>query len=182
VENKVIQVKDKKFERFIPYTEIEKRVEKLAQQINEEHQASSPLFIGILNGAFMFSADLLKHIHLPCQLSFLKLSSYIKTESSDSVETLIGLDEDIKSRDIIILEDIVESGQTLSVLKDQLKKHQPNSIQVATLFYKPEATTYHILRPDYIGFEIPNDFIIGYGLDYDDEGRNLKDVYKLVQE
>ncbi len=175
-----IQIEDKTFEIFIPFKKIHSRIDQLAQQINNDFKNHSPLFIGILNGAFIFSADLIKEINFSCEITFLKLSSYIKTEASSSVETLIGLSKNIKDRDIIILEDIVESGQTLSVLKQKLKKNKPKDIYVATLFYKPNATTYHILEPDYIGFEIPNDFIIGYGLDYDGWGRNLKDVYKLI--
>lgn len=173
-----MKVKDKEFSIFIPKHEIEKRIEGLAQQINQDYATKSPLFVAVLNGSFMFAADLMKKINIPAEISFIKLNSYHKTHSSGKVKELIGLDENIFGRHLIIVEDIVDTGLTIKHLLDELLELGPKSIEVATLLHKPEATV-EDLHLQYVGFEIPNKFVVGYGLDYDGQGRNLNDLYTI---
>ena len=173
-----IKVKDKEFEVFIPSSEIQKGVEKIAEEINMDFQGKNPLFLSILNGSFIFAADLLKKIDIDCEISFVKLKSYEGTSTTGIVKTLIGLDEDITDRDVIILEDIVDTGNTIENLIDQLMALNPAEVKVATLLFKPEAYVKDI-KIDYKALEVPNEFLIGYGLDYNGLGRNLVDIYKI---
>ena len=175
-----IQILDKKFETFIPYKEIDEAIEKIAKTINHELHDKTPIFLVILNGSFMFAADLMKKMEFPCEISFIKLASYEGTSSTENVKELIGFNEDIKGRTIVIVEDIIDSGLTLAGVNRQLKEMGVSDIKIATLLYKPNAfkESYKI---DYIGLEIPNDFIVGYGLDYNQQGRNYKDIYKIIE-
>lgn len=174
-----VKILDKVFEKFIDFETINKSIEQMAQKINEDFKDSSPLFICVLNGSFIFSADLFRLFEGPCEISFIKLSSYTGLTSSLEVKTLLGLSDDIKGRDVIILEDIIDTGITVSHLVEDLQKYEPRNLKVATLLLKPAAVQTNI-KPDYVGIEIPNDFIVGYGLDYNGFGRNLKDIYKIV--
>lgn len=177
---KTVKVKDKEFELFISSEEINKSVEKLAEKINREMEGKSPLFIGILNGTFIFSADLLKKITIPCEITFMRVSSYSGVKSTKNIKEIIGLKEDIKDRHVIILEDIVDTGLTLDFLLAKFTEYNPASIRVGTMFFKPSAFKKQFLI-DYVGMNISNDFIVGYGLDYDGFGRNLPDVYKIKE-
>ena len=173
-----ITIHNKKFEVFINEEEIRKIVLNMAESINKS-KIKDPLFIAILNGSFLFTADLLRNIKTPnTEISFLKLSSYIGTESSGKVEKLIGLNNDISNRNIIILEDIIDTGVTLESLLNLLKKENVNDIKVATLLFKPNAYKKNF-KIDYVGKSIDNNFVVGYGLDYNELGRNLKHIYKL---
>ena len=174
----IITVKDKSFKPYISAEELQSSVEKLAAQINHDYKGNTPLFIGVLNGSFMFFGDLLKSINLECTVSFVKLTSYEGVSTTGVVNELIGLNEDISGRDIILIEDIVDTGNTLVKLYEILEEKNPKSIKIATLLYKPEAyNKSHII--DYVGKEIPNAFVLGYGLDYDGLGRNLSSIYVL---
>lgn len=174
----IITVKDKQFKPFISGSELQDAINLVAQKINRDYHGRTPLFLGVLNGSFMFFSDLLKGIDLSCEVSFVKLASYEGTTSTGKVEELIGLNEDLSGRDIILVEDIVDTGNTLEKLYQMLLDKQPASIKIATLLFKPEA--YHKAYPiDYIGKEIPNAFVLGYGLDYDGLARNLSSIYVL---
>lgn len=175
----IIQVKDKRFRRFIDEQKIQEEVARIASQMNSDLSAKDPIFLGILNGAFMFASDLYKQLDFPCQITFLKLASYSGTQSSGTVKQLIGINLDIRDRVVVVLEDIVDSGITLDTIIRQLSGYGPAELQVATLLHKPEATVREV-RLDYVGMEIPNDFILGYGLDYDGYGRNFREIYQLV--
>ncbi len=177
----IIKVHDKFFEPFIPFEEIDKAVQKVADQINADVlEGEVPVFLVILNGSFMFAGDLFKKVNFPCEISFIKLSSYTGTRSSAIVKELIGLDESLKGRKVIVVEDIIDSGITLEKVNSKLLELGVVEVKLATLLFKPKAfkKSYPI---HYIGLEIPNDFIVGYGLDYDKHGRNLKDIYKIVE-
>lgn len=174
-----IQVLDKEFVPYLSESEIQSRIQELAQQINADYENRSPLFIGILNGSFIFAADLYKHISVPSSISFIKLVSYKGTTSTGTVITSIGLEEDLQGRDIILVEDIVDTGKTLSEFIPTLQKQSPASIRVCTLLQKPEALK-HPLDVHYIGFSIPNKFVVGFGLDYDGYGRNSREIYQLA--
>lgn len=177
---KKVKLKDKEFEVSIPSEKIQEAIAKMAKIINADYKDKEvPLFISILNGSFMFTADLFKHIDFVCEVTFLKLTSYRGTASTGAVRQLIGVNEAIEGRDVIVLEDIVDTGITLEQILGQLKSFEPASVKVATLLYKPEAYQKD-MDIDYIGMEIPNDFIVGYGLDYDGLGRNLADIYTLI--
>jgi len=175
-----IKIHDKNFEPFILFDKIDSAISKLADSINKDLEGRTPIFLVILNGSFMFAGDLLKKIDLPCEVSFVKLASYVGTQSTENVRQLIGFDEDIVGRTIIILEDIIDSGITMENVLGQLERMGAADVRIATLLFKPEAfqKSYKI---DYVGIEIPNDFIVGYGLDYDSQGRNLKDIYKIIK-
>jgi len=176
---KQVKLKDKEFEVSIPSEKIQEAIVKVAEKINMDYAGHDvPLFISILNGSFMFTADLFKHIDFTCEVTFLKLTSYKGTASTGAVRQLIGVNESIEGRDVIVLEDIVDTGITLEQIMGQLKSFEPKSVKVATLLFKPKAYQKD-LEVDYIGMEIPNDFIVGYGLDYDGLGRNLPDIYTL---
>ncbi len=173
-----VTVKDKVFIPYLAHQDIQARIQTLAQQINADYQGLNPLFVAILNGSFMFAADLYKEITLPSQITFVKVASYRGTSSTGEVMTLLGMDMDLANRHVILIEDIVDTGKTLSELLPKLKSNNPASIQIAALLQKPEALKYPI-DVKYVGFNIANEFIVGYGLDYDGYGRNLKDILKI---
>ncbi len=175
-----IHVKDKSFIPFLSHQEIQQAVERIGAEINTTYNGLQPLCIVILNGAFMFAADLFKHINIEAEISFIKLVSYKGTKSTGNVITAIGLDEVIKDRHLIIIEDIVDTGRTLHHFLPQLIHQQPASLKIASLLHKPDATI-HPITLDYIGFSIPNKFVLGYGLDYDGLGRNLPSIYQLKE-
>jgi hypoxanthine phosphoribosyltransferase len=179
MKKKLIRVHDKQFGLFIPEEQIQKVVSGIAEQMNRDLADKDPIFLGILNGAFMFASDLYKQLDFPCQITFLKLASYSGTQSTGSVKQLIGINLDLKDRFVVILEDIVDTGVTLETIIRQLSGYEPAEIRVATFLHKPEATVREV-KLDYVGLEIPNDFILGYGLDYDGYGRNFREIYQLV--
>jgi len=175
-----ITIKDKTFEPYISHEEIQQRIEIIARQIDADYTGKKPIFLIVLNGAFMFASDLVKNIDIECEVSFVKLASYEGTSSTGKVKELIGLDASIQGREIIVVEDIVDTGVTLEHLYQELRHFQPATLRIATLLYKPGAYRKDI-RIDYVGMEVPNDFLLGYGLDYDGLGRNLKGIYALSQ-
>lgn len=179
---KDVKIHDKEFVGYIKSSAIQDRIRELAEEITRDLGASNPLFLGILNGCFRFSSDLLSHIEAPCEINFIKVQSYQGVQTTGKVNELIGLNLDIAGRHVVILEDIVDTGYTLSFLKKTLELQKPASIRIATLLHKPEP--YHgEIKLDYVGFEIPNLFVVGYGLDYDGYGRNLNDIYQIkIQE
>ncbi len=176
-----IKVHDKEFEIYIPQDQIERAIKKVAEQINRDFAGKNPLFLIVLNGAFMFAAELFKNVEIECEISFVKLSSYRGTESTSVVRELIGLDHSVSGRNIVLVEDIIDSGLTMLYTMDNLRKLEAKDVKIATLLFKPHAFKYSY-PIDYIGIEIPNDFIIGYGLDYNEHARNLPDIYKIVSE
>jgi hypoxanthine phosphoribosyltransferase len=175
----IVKVHNKRFGLFISEAQIQSEVTRIADQMNRDLAEKDPIFLGILNGAFMFASDLYKQLHFPCQITFLKLASYSGTQSTGTVKQLIGINLDLKDRCVVVLEDIVDTGVTLETIIRQLNGFQPKEIRVATLLHKPDATEKDV-KLDYVGMEIPNDFIVGYGLDYDGYGRNFKEIYQLV--
>lgn len=175
-----IKILDKTFEPFIGHEIIQAAVENIAHKIMEDYKGKTPLFLCVLNGSFMFASDLFKVYEGPAEISFIRLSSYKGTATTEDIKTVIGLTEEIAGRDLVVLEDIIDSGLTVLYLLEELGKHNPSSVRIATLLLKPKALRTKI-KPDYVGIEIPNDFIVGYGLDYDGFGRNLKDIYKIVE-
>ena len=175
----VIKVHDKSFGIYLSDSKIQERVKQIADSINKDFSGKRPLFIAILNGSFMFAADLFKNLEIEAELCFIKLASYKGMKSSGKVVTTIGLEEDLFGKDVIIVEDIVDTGKTLHKFLPKLMHMQPRTLKIATLLHKSEATEYP-LKLDYVGFDIPNKFVVGYGLDYDGLGRNLKEIYQLV--
>ena len=171
---------DKKFSEMIPGDEISKRIDEMAAEINHDFKGKNVVFLGILNGAFLFAADLFKKIDLKARISFVKLASYQGTRSSGTVKELIGWNEDIKGMEVIVLEDIVDTGHTLELIVGELKLRKVAGVKIATLLFKPDAYKKKI-PVDYVGFRIPNNFVVGYGLDYDGYGRNLPSVYTLME-
>jgi len=177
---KQIKIHDKEFKLYLPYEKIRAVVEKMAEKMNSDLAGKNPLFICILNGSFMFAAELFKRIELlESEISFVKLASYNGEKTSGAVKELIGLNEEIKGRTVVILEDIVDTGITIDNILKQLAKKEPKEVLIATLLFKPEALQKEIPL-HYVGIEIPNDFIVGYGLDYDGYGRNLIDIYSVI--
>ncbi len=176
-----IQVLDKKFKPYIKAQQIKEQIDKLAKQINEDYAGKKPLFIAILNGSFMFASDLFKELTIDAEICFIKLASYKGTKSTGNVITSIGLDMTLTGRHVVIIEDIVDTGKTLHEFLPQLESQQPASLKIAALLHKPEALV-HALKIDYIGFNVPNKFLLGFGLDYDGLGRNLKEIYQLVED
>ncbi len=178
---KKITILDKDFELFIPYEKIRSVIEEMADQMNKTLEGKNPLFLCILNGSFMFAAEIFKRISLlDAQISFVKLASYEGTSTTGAVKELIGLNEDLSGRTVVVLEDIVDTGITIDKVIDQLKAMNPANLQIATLLLKPDALKKNV-QLDYVGLEIPNEFIVGYGLDYDGRGRNLIDIFKVVE-
>lgn len=171
-------VKDKSFIPYLSEEEIQKKIKKLAASINKDYKETKPLFIAILNGSFMFASDLFKEIKLDCEISFMKLSSYSEMSSTGHVRELIGINENVFNRDIIIIEDIVDTGNTMKNVLDQFNDRGVKSVEVVSLLIKPEALV-NTVEIKYTGFEIPNKFVVGYGLDYDGFGRNSKAIYQL---
>ena len=174
-----ITVHDKSFETYLPEEKIQQRIREMAKEINRDYAGERPFFIAILNGSFMFASDLFKQLTVEADICFIKLASYKGLESSGKVVTTIGLDDDLFGKDVIIVEDIVDTGKTLHNFLPRLEHQQPKSLKIATLLHKSEATEYP-LALHYIGFDIPNKFVVGYGLDYDGLGRNFKEIYQLV--
>jgi hypoxanthine phosphoribosyltransferase len=177
----LIQVHGKSFEPYLTADMIAAAIKRMAGAINHDYAGKRPLFIGILNGAFMFASDLFKELTVEAEICFIKLASYKGTKSSGHVTTSIGLDIDLFERHVIVIEDIIDTGRTLSEFLPQLQRQQPASLKMAALLHKPEATVYPI-NIDYLGFTIPNKFVVGYGLDYDGLGRNLKEIYRLAED
>lgn len=175
-----IKVRDREFAVSIPEEKIKARVAEIAAQISHDLEGKRPLFLAVLNGSFVFAADLLRGIDTPCEISFVRMASYEGTSSTGDVKQLIGLKEDIKDRTVVIVEDIIDSGVTMVHLLDLLKEKQPADIKIAALLVKPGNLKVNLDIP-YCCFEIPNDFIVGYGLDYDGEGRNLPSIYTVTE-
>lgn len=173
-----LTILDKTFVPFLSEQDIQSKIVELGNAINKDYQNKKPLFLAILNGSFMFAADLFKTVTVESEICFIKLASYKGTQSSGHVITSIGLDSNVTNRDIVILEDIVDTGKTLFTFLPQLVNQQPSSIKIATLLHKPDATIYDV-NVDYCCFNIPNKFVVGYGLDYDGYGRNTKEIYQL---
>lgn len=174
-----VTIHDKDFEIFISASRIASEVKRVADTINQDYHGKNPLFVAILNGSFMFASDLFKCLNLDAEICFVKLASYQGVKSTGKVVTSIGLDVALKDRDIIIIEDIVDTGKTLSDFIPQLAVQNPASIKVATLLHKPDALKFP-LELDYVCFEVENKFLLGYGLDYDGLGRNLPDIYQII--
>jgi hypoxanthine phosphoribosyltransferase len=177
---KLIQLHDKQFVPFISSQEIDFAIATMASQVEADFADEVPVFVGVLNGSFMVVSDFMKHYKKPCEVSFIKLSSYEGTSSTNEVKQLIGLNQDLSGRTVIVIEDIVDTGNTVAELKDLFKKQNVKHLKIATLFFKPEAFKKD-LKLDYIGIRIPNKFIVGFGLDYDGLGRNLPEVYQLKE-
>lgn len=173
-----ITVHDKTFVPYLPETLILEKVKELANTIDRDYAGKKPLFIAILNGSFMFTSDLFKYLTIEAEICFIKLASYKGTKSTGQVITAIGLDTDITDRHVIILEDIIDTGKTMSEFLPQLRNQHPLSLKVAVLLHKPDATVYPVTI-DYCCFSIPNKFVLGYGLDYDGLGRNIRELYQL---
>jgi len=175
----IVKIKDKTFKTSILEAEIQQHIKEVAARINKDLEGKNPLFLAVLNGAFMFAADLMKEITIPCEISFVKLASYQGTISSGKVKEIFGINEDLTGRHIVIVEDIVDTGRTMHQMIEGLGTRNPGSVDICALFVKPEKLE-EPLDIKYSCFEIPNDFIVGYGLDYDQQGRNLREIYTLV--
>lgn len=176
-----ITVLDKKFKPYVSEAEILKKVDAVAEKINRDMADKNPLFIAVLKGSFVFAADLMRRLTIPCEISFVRLSSYEGTKSTGIISEVMGIKEDLSNRHIIIVEDIIESGLTMKRMIETLSDRNPASIHICTLLLKPEKLE-TLLDIDYVAMEIPNDFVLGYGLDYDEQARNLKDLYVLDEE
>ena len=176
---RIIKVHDKEFTPYISAEEINIQVKRVAAEIDKDYENKRPLFIAILNGSFMFASDLFKELKLEAEICFIKLASYKGIKSSGQVITSIGLDADLTDRHIIILEDIVDTGNTLFQFLPQILNHRPASLKIAAFLHKPEALL-HPVKVDYFGFSVDNKFLLGYGLDYDGLGRNLREIYRLI--
>jgi hypoxanthine phosphoribosyltransferase len=173
-----VKIHDKEFEIYIDEDELRSINSSLAQSINKDYQGKKPIVLSILNGSFIFAADLVRNFDFPMTIEFVRYSSYEGTESTGTIKQILGLKSDIKDQDLLIIEDIVDTGFTLSKALEELRSHGPSSVKVVALLLKPEAII-HPVPVDYIGKEIPNDFVVGYGLDYDELGRDLPAIYKL---
>ena len=176
---KQVTIEDKTFGIYIQDLEIQQSIQTIANEMNVLYADKKPIFISVLNGAFMFTADLLKKINVPCELSFIKLSSYSGTTSTGTVKELVGLQEEIHGRDVIVIEDIIDTGITMQKIISQLELKNPASIRIATLLLKPDSVKVPI-KPDFVCFSIPDKFVVGYGLDLNGIGRNLPDIYQLL--
>lgn len=176
----MITCKDKQFELFLSSHAIQTRLKEMCAQVNSEYAGKRPVFLGILNGVFRVAADVFKYVDLDCEVSFVKLKSYVGTESSE-ITTMLGLEIDLEGRHVVLLEDIVDTGRTLHKFLPELEKMNPASVAILTLLNKPDAME-HAIPMKYIGFKVPNNFLIGYGLDYDGWGRQHNDIYTLVEE
>lgn len=176
-----VKVGDKYFELFIDNQEIQQKIAEIAKSIEEEYRHKKPVFLCVLNGAFMFAADLMRLIQIPAEVSFIKLSSYTGMQSTGDVKTLIGLNNGISGRHVILVEDIIDTGKTIHELLPLVHAKGPASVKLASILSKPDART-HDVQIDFTGFEIPDKFVVGYGLDYNQLGRNLPDIYALADE
>ena len=177
----VVKIKDKTFKTSIPEAEILKKVQVVADRINKDYEGKTPVFLAVLNGSFIFAADLMRMITVPSEISFVKYASYEGTSYTGSMKTLMGINQELEGRHVVIVEDIVDSGFTMAHMIEELKKKNPASIEICSLLVKPGNLKVD-LDIHYAVMEIPNDFIVGYGLDYDQEGRNLRDIYTIVEE
>lgn len=175
----IVKIKDKSFKTFIPEKEILKRVKIVADKLNKDMEGKNPLFLAVLNGSFVFAADLMRYITIPCEISFVKLASYQGTASTGVVREIFGINEDLQGRTVVIIEDIIDTGRTMKRMLESLGTRSPESLHICTLLLKPEKLE-SPLNIEYVAMEIPNDFIVGYGLDYDQQGRNLRDIYSVV--
>ncbi|ANH80127.1 hypoxanthine phosphoribosyltransferase [Niabella ginsenosidivorans] len=176
-----IQVHDKRFSIYLTEAVLQKRIKELADAVNKDYSGKKVYFIAILNGSFMFAADFFKYLTIDSEICFIKLVSYKGTKSTGNVTTAIGLEDDLHGKDVIILEDIIDTGKTLHYFLPQLQHQQPRSLKIVALLHKSEMTRYEV-PIDYTGFVIPNKFVVGYGLDYDGLGRNYKNIYQLAEE
>jgi hypoxanthine phosphoribosyltransferase len=174
-----IKLHDKTFDTYLSEEQIQEKVRAIAEAISRDYKNTRPLFIAILNGSFMFAADIFKNLTIDAEICFIKLASYSGMKSTGKIITAIGLDQDLFDRDVVIVEDIVDTGKTLNEFLPKLQHQQPKSLKIAALLHKPEATQFP-LTIDYLGFSIPNKFVVGYGLDYDGLGRNLKEIFQLA--
>lgn len=179
MEPRTITLHDCQFSTYMYEEEIIARINILAEQLEQDYAGKNPLFLAVLNGSFMFTADLMKRINIPCEISFIRMSSYQDMQSTGKVKEVLGLTENIEGRDVIIIEDIVDTGHTVNSLLQQLCAKKPASLEIITLLMKPECLQ-HQLEVKYVAKSIPNDFVVGYGLDYNGLGRNLRDIYKIV--
>lgn len=175
---KTVKIRDKEFELFLTQEVIEKAIDEVANKINKDLNGKDPLFVCVLNGSFIYASELMKRVTIPCEVSFVKVSSYKGVTSTGKLKEIYGLEEDIQGRTVVIVEDIVDTGYTMSLILEQLSCDDPKEILVTTLLLKPDALQQPV-QLDYVALEIPNDFIVGYGLDYDGYGRNLSDIYKV---
>lgn len=173
-----LQIDKKDFGLLIEHDQIKKRIRLIATQINVSYEKQVPVFIGVLNGCFLFMADLMKEIDIAAETCFIKLASYQGDQQQDKIQEIIGLCVDIKDRDVIIVEDIVDTGNTLQYILEKISEHQPASVAICTLLIKPQKVKHSFSNLAYVGFEIPDEFVVGYGMDYNGLGRNLKDIYK----
>ena len=176
-----VKIKDKTFKTFIPESEIQQRVKVVADKINKDMDGKNPLLLAVLNGSFIFAADLIRNITIPCEISFVKLASYQGTTSTGKIKEVIGLNEDLAGRTVVIVEDIVDTGFTMKNMIESLGTRNPEAIHICTLLLKPGKLQVP-LNIEYAAMEIPNDFIVGYGLDYDQQGRQLRDIYTVCNE
>ena len=176
----IVTIKDKQFEKFIEFQQIQAAIFEIARKIDNDLRDKNPIFVAVLNGAFMFAGELMKEVSIPCEITFVRLASYQGTSTTNKVQEVLGLNESIENRTVVIVEDIVDSGNTMVALQKELNKLNPKEIKIATLLLKPDALKQDV-DLDYVALEIPNDFIVGYGLDYDGYGRNLKDIYKISE-
>ncbi len=177
----IVKIKDKMFETSIPEADIQARIQAVANQISKDFEGKKPLFLAVLNGSFIFAADLMRSMSIPCEISFVKLASYQGTTSTGKITEVLGINEDLTGRTVIIVEDIVESGLTIRRMIETLGTRVPESVHICTLLLKPECLRVN-LDIKYVAFSIPNDFVVGYGLDYDQQGRELRDIYTLIPE
>lgn len=177
----VVQILDKKFKTSIPASKIKERVKAVAERINNDLKDKNPLFLAVLNGSFIFAADLMREITIPCEISFVKLASYQGTTSTGKITEVIGINEELSGRCIVIVEDIVDTGLTMKRMLETLGTRSPAEIHICTLLVKPDKLQVD-LNIEYAAMKIPNDFIVGYGLDYNQQGRNLPDIYTVVED
>ena len=176
---RIVKIKDLTFKTFIPESEIQQRVKAVAEKINKDLDGKNPLLLAVLNGSFVFAADLIRKTTIPCEISFVKLASYQGTTSTGKIKEVIGLNEDLTGRTVVIVEDIVDTGFTMKRMIETLGTRHPESIHICSLLVKPDKLQVP-LNIEYAAIEIPNDFIVGYGLDYDQQGRQLRDIYTIV--
>ena len=176
----IVKIKDKTFQTSITEAEIKQRVKELAAKLSNDLKGKNPLLLGVLNGSFIFAADLMREMTIPCEISFVKLASYQGITSTGKVHEVLGINENLSGRDVVIVEDIVDTGRTMRQMVESLGTRNPASIHICTLFVKPDKLE-EPLNIEYAAFSIPNDFIVGYGLDYDQQGRWLKEIYTLVE-
>jgi hypoxanthine phosphoribosyltransferase len=175
-----VKIHDKEFAVSIPKEKILERISELGEKITRDYNDIQPVFLVVLKGAFLFAADLLRHVKLDCEITFIRVGSYEGTQSTGVIRSILGLSEKIHGKHLIIVEDIVDTGNTVIHLVTELKKSEPLNIKIASLLLKPEALK-HNIHVDYVGFSVPNDFLVGYGLDYDGLGRNFEEIYKIVE-